>query len=848
VIHWNGMRAFLLVVFLVSAQAQPVIQSFVASKSAITAGENVTLSWEVKGATAVTISGVGPVTPAAAGQVIVAPFGQGSATYTLTASNGAAGATAAIAIQIDDYFARVSSWPSVTRAFGFETPPQQHNYLLDPGWDPGEDQTYNNAALDLTRAVSGKASMRFITRPVCGENCSGDVHLDFSADGRTTFGPGEEFYVQWRQYMDAPYLQNVYLGGAACKARLTLTSVSGAFQAGETVVQTGGGVGTDGALNVLGWSPPMLVGTRAGEASLYPGSVIRGSKSGATATVSSTTPPAPQRTLEDCPGDNYKNSFKQFIVSAADQKPLPLADAVGYMKSCMASHLVGGLGFQNQFPELYHSCVIYQPFYPFFEGGLKGTDFLYESAVSGTAQSVVPQAGTRAPSPPFVDYTAGEWATVQLRVKIGTWRLEPPPQAVLAAEVTGGRVTACKVVDPGHGYIVAPAVGIDGTGGSGAAAHVTVDPYGRITSCVVDTPGAGYPPPAFIDGMGTYIRPVSTLAGDYHRDSTVDFWLARPGQPSVLVQSMSYYDLWNDSYPYGPDVSQAAPTPPYNYGKLWLLPHHTGRDPYAGPYPEANIWYDNVLIGKQRLPDPGVSVQPPTGLTIDCAKFPKCSLKWTRNPDSFGRYDEKGFGIQRCPGQVYDCVAGVRRFSDVAAVPAGATSWTDESARPKQVYTYRVYATGANRSAASNAVVNAPAPPAELKAVWEADGVKLTWKQQSDNGSFSIERCKGVFEYKRSDGRSAQLQTDSQCLDAPLEQGGKRSETFVAIRTVPAVAPGATLGYIDNKAVRGVRYTYRVRSFNAAGSQRIWNGSADAYTQNVLAGSDAPPELPSRGK
>jgi hypothetical protein len=86
--------------------------------------------------------------------------------------------------------------------------------------------------------------------------------------------------------------------------------------------------------------------------------------------------------------------------------------------------------------------------------------------------------------------------------------------------------------------------------------------------------------------------------GNYHQDSIVELWVARQGQPSTKVLSFTRYDLANNN-------------PSARYGKLFLLPFHTGKDPNQA-HPTAYTWYDELIISRTRIPDPGGSgLQPP---------------------------------------------------------------------------------------------------------------------------------------------------------------------------------------------------------------------------------------------
>ena len=76
---------------------------------------------------------------------------------------------------------------------------------------------------------------------------------------------------------------------------------------------------------------------------------------------------------------------------------------------------------------------------------------------------------------------------------------------------------------------------------------------------------------------------------NYKDDSLVELWAARDGETSRRVVS-SAYDLANEN-------------PAAKYGKIWLLPYHTHKDP-TQIHPTAYTWYDELIISRQRIADP----------------------------------------------------------------------------------------------------------------------------------------------------------------------------------------------------------------------------------------------------
>jgi len=82
------------------------------------------------------------------------------------------------------------------------------------------------------------------------------------------------------------------------------------------------------------------------------------------------------------------------------------------------------------------------------------------------------------------------------------------------------------------------------------------------------------------------------------QNSHVDMWVAREGQASQQV------------FNYGPTALSAG-TQGELFGKVWLLPYDTGKDP-SQSHPTAYTWYDELIISRTRIPDPGSSTVLPS--------------------------------------------------------------------------------------------------------------------------------------------------------------------------------------------------------------------------------------------
>jgi hypothetical protein len=86
--------------------------------------------------------------------------------------------------------------------------------------------------------------------------------------------------------------------------------------------------------------------------------------------------------------------------------------------------------------------------------------------------------------------------------------------------------------------------------------------------------------------IGTWYR----NDGKYHRDSAIRLWVAEAGRPSRLVVDQTKYDIANEN-------------PVAKYGKIWLLPYHTGKNA-SQRHPTAYTWYDELIISRSRIADP----------------------------------------------------------------------------------------------------------------------------------------------------------------------------------------------------------------------------------------------------
>jgi hypothetical protein len=164
---------------------------------------------------------------------------------------------------------------------------------------------------------------------------------------------------------------------------------------------------------------------------------------------------------------------------------------------------------------------------------------------------------------------------------------------------------------------------------TGSASHGPYDPFEKFITPPGDiTFQNARPSPYCLYGQGltnpkTYFPPAGNCFGYFANEwmtfqvrvktgprvnneftnSYIQFWIAREGQPSELVIDWGPYNL-----------SAGSLTENQRYGKMWLLPYHTGKDS-TQVHPEGYTWYKELIVSRQRIADPGAgsgtSTNPP---------------------------------------------------------------------------------------------------------------------------------------------------------------------------------------------------------------------------------------------
>jgi hypothetical protein len=119
--------------------------------------------------------------------------------------------------------------------------------------------------------------------------------------------------------------------------------------------------------------------------------------------------------------------------------------------------------------------------------------------------------------------------------------------------------------------------------------------------CLYSQQGSSFFPPVgncfafFPDEWMTFQLRIKTgsRVKDEFADSYISLWIARENKASELVIDWGPYNL-----------TAGEPADNQRFGKIWLLPYHTGKDS-SQEHPVAYTWYDELIISRSRIADPG---------------------------------------------------------------------------------------------------------------------------------------------------------------------------------------------------------------------------------------------------
>jgi hypothetical protein len=278
--------------------------------------------------------------------------------------------------------------------------------------------------------------------------------------------------------------------------------------------------------------------------------------------------------------------WKMILIGQGDQPDGTVSWA------CPENQLAMNNGKYIGYPSMFHACWVY-------EG-------LNQSSVPNTLYK---QNQVQCQYWPLGGNTSGcqrffpnEWMTFQVGVHIGPATLVG--DVVQIENTTPIRVTVPAAVD----ISAVTHVRFYGTG-LGALDNKASPEYFKITVLDAHTFTLDGSSAAGTATTGKWAELAASSACAIvkgYKNSVVEFWVARERQPAVLTHRQTGLVLRRDNY-----VNEAtgAGANPVNsayhakFGKLWLTNQNTNRST-AEIHPTASMWYDEVIVSRQRIPDP----------------------------------------------------------------------------------------------------------------------------------------------------------------------------------------------------------------------------------------------------
>jgi hypothetical protein len=438
----------------------------------------------------------------------------------------------------------------------------------------------NVPTIDLTvSAEPTGGSLKFIIPSQSGAGGSGQYFSRLADDNSIQIGENESIFWQWRERFSDKFLATLFFSNQ---------NATGTVQGGSTFTS----INAAGALIPAPTSTNQYVNQYVVFArdTLTPAlrnvSVLV-SASSIAGVITAAWPLA----IAPAPGDtfaigNAAGGWKLGDLASADGAGcVPGSLSPPCASSCTPLELIVQNTNQRGFVQLYHSCL-----------GSTGFQFVFEESISGGSDFKLQNARpapfclyskthTNPPTalPPgggCLGFVPFEFLEYQLGVNLGSvgpstgigWGGIPSlgfASANRSKQVNLGD-TMVPTAPNGLRYICTTA----GVTGPGEPA------WG----------GSGSPP--ITDGAAVWSVNIFTFWGQpSYRNSLVRLWQGRVGQPAEMTHSFRV------------DLSCQSLSNPVKYGKIWLLPYHTSKDP-AQVHDEGYVWYDSVIAARHQIASP----------------------------------------------------------------------------------------------------------------------------------------------------------------------------------------------------------------------------------------------------
>lgn len=210
-----------------------------------------------------------------------------------------------------------------------------------------------------------------------------------------------------------------------------------------------------------------------------------------------------------------------------------------------------------------------------------------------------------------------------------------------------------------------------------------------------------------------------------YKNSRVRVWMSRDGDATDTLVGDYTRDLHAENEANGNN----------KYGKVWLLPYHTGKSA-AQAHPTGYMWFDDLIISTAKIAQPGTggalaavsdTTPPsnPSSLTATAVSTTQINLTWTASTDNVGGSGVTGYNVERCTG------AGCSPTTEVYTPTTNSQNDTGRTASTTYGYRVRAHDGAGNLSGySSSSIVYATTQAAVISPIPE-----ITWINSRTGGS-----------------------------------------------------------------------------------------------------------------
>lgn len=479
--------------------------------------------------------------------------------------------------------------PGVIRCFSFDTSADLGSVGYGNNVGIFNSSGYPNTSpnvpvIDNSVFVDGTGSLRFDVPSQTNSGGSGQWYANFSSTLATQFGPNSDFYIQWRERHSSTHLNTSYTGITTTDGTLTLSNST--VGTGRTATITGGSVTFTGQVGKNIYVDPLNLANGL--------ATITAVTDPTHATVNITTAFTSTSYAAGTwfAGFSISGGFKQISVGTGDQTGCTPSTTTNCYTSCNDLDIPTQNIDQEGFLQSYTSCnpLQWAPSGTITPAATSGSGVTFTASIANFDSN-------------YVGWQIYEPATGA----VATITSITNSTHVVANIVTGnfsttGPITNWIIFVKGsythfNQNFTNPLYG----GAADIAFQDRASPYCSYLG-THDTPPRTFPPTGNCFGyfpnewitytmhvhVGNYVFGTNTQA---LVNSHYTLRAARFGQTSTIVVDQPV--ILNG----GPQTSNER------YGKVWLLPYQTNKDP-SQITNNAQVWYDSLIISTQDIPDP----------------------------------------------------------------------------------------------------------------------------------------------------------------------------------------------------------------------------------------------------